>query len=196
VPTLIFTNFMAEKEVELIIFGMEGDGDLRLEYPELADVDEFKGLKAKEVRLCWLLGNRTSPIYSLSKRERVVKALELTYGKDYAIRKDLGGIINGDLPDEIVAGIKKMESFNPEYRLRAKLMSQYMFEVLNEMIVLDSVTLAGMDIDEKKKYTDLVVKVYGELPQMVKTLESSYGAKVVERKTRKQVLVKINDVLK
>jgi hypothetical protein len=64
------------------------------------------------------------------------------------------------------------------------------------MIVLDSVTLAGMDIDEKKKYTDLVVKVYGELPQMVKTLESSYGAKVVERKTRKQVLVKINDVLK
>jgi hypothetical protein len=196
VPTLIFTNFMAEKEVELIIFGMEGDGDLRLEYPELADVDEFKSLKAKEVRLCWLLGNRTSPIYSLSKRERVVKALELTYGKDYAIRKDLGGIINGDLPDEIVAGIKKMESFNPEYRLRAKLMSQYMFEVLNEMIVLDSVTLAGMDIDEKKKYTDLVVKVYGELPQMVKTLESSYGAKVVERKTRKQVLVKINDVLK
>ena len=195
-PTLIFTNFMAEKEVELIIFGMEGDGDLRLEYPELADVDEFKGLKAKEVRLCWLLGNRTSPIYSLSKKERVVKALELTYGKDYAIRKDLGGIINGDLPDEIVAGIKKMESFNPEYRLRAKLMSQYMFEVLNEMIVLDSVTLAGMDIDEKKKYTDLVVKVYGELPQMVKTLESSYGAKVVERKTRKQVLVKINDVLK
>jgi hypothetical protein len=187
---------MAEKEVELIIFGMEGDGDLRLEYPELADVDEFKGLKAKEVRLCWLLGNRTSPIYSLSKRERVFKALELTYGKDYAIRKDLGGIVNGDLPDEIVAGIKKMESFNPEYRLRAKLMSQYMFEVLNEMIVLDSVTLAGMDIDEKKKYTDLVVKVYGELPQMVKTLESSYGAKVVERKTRKQVLVKINDVLK
>lgn len=187
---------MAEREADLIIFGMESDGDLRLEYPELAEIDEFKNLKAKEVRLCWLLGNRTSPIYSLSKGQRLVKALELTYGKDYAIRKDLGDIINGNMPDEIVAGIKRMESFNPEYRLRAKLMSQYMFEILNDMIVLDSVTLAAMDIDEKKKYTDLVVKIYGELPQMVKTLESSYGAKVVERKTKKQVLVKINDVLK
>lgn len=89
-----------------------------------------------------------------------------------------------------------MESFNPEYRLRAKLMTQYMFEILNEMIVLDSQTLAAMDIDEKKKYTDLVVKVNDELPGMIKNLESAYGAKTVDKKTRKQVLVKINDVLK
>lgn len=60
---------MAEKEVELVLFGLETENDLRLEYPELAEIDEFKGLKAKEVRLSWLLGNRTSPIYRLSKRK-------------------------------------------------------------------------------------------------------------------------------
>jgi hypothetical protein len=64
------------------------------------------------------------------------------------------------------------------------------------MIVLDSHTLATMDIDEKKKYTDLVVKVYSELPDMVKTLESSYGVKTLERKTKKKVLVGINDILR
>lgn len=187
---------MAEKEVDLVIFGIEGDSDLRLEYPELAEIDEFKGLKGKEVRLAWYLGNRTSPIYKLSKRDRLTKALELTYGKDYHMRKDLGNIVSGDLPDYLVLAVKKMETFNPEYRLRAKLMTQYMFEVLNEMIVLDSQTLASMDIDEKKKYTDLVVKVNDELPSMIKNLESAYGANVIERKTKKQVLVKINDVLK
>jgi len=187
---------MAEKEVELVLFGLETENDLRLEYPELSEIEEFKGLKAKEVRLSWLLGNRTSPIYRLSKKDRLSKALELTYGRDYHIRKDLGEIIRGELPEYIVNAVRKMESFNPEYRLRAKLMTQYMFEILNEMIVLDSQTLAAMDIDEKKKYTDLVVKVNDELPGMIKNLESAYGAKTVEKKTRKEVLVKINDVLK
>jgi hypothetical protein len=42
---------MAEKEVELVLFGLETENDLRLEYPELAEIDEFKGLKAKEVDL-------------------------------------------------------------------------------------------------------------------------------------------------
>ena len=188
---------MEKIEVELTMFGLEGDGDLRIEYPELVEVDEFKSLQSKQLRLCWLLGNRTSPIYKLSnKRERLHKALELVYGKSYDQRKDLVEMIDGNVPDEIVAGIKKMESFNPEYRLRAKLMSQYMFDMLNDMIILDSQTLATMDIDEKKKYTDLVVKIYSELPEMVKTLESSYGVKTVERKTKKKVLVGINDILR
>ena len=53
-----------------------------------------------------------------------------------------------------------------------------------------------MDVDEKKKYTDLVVKIHTELPDMVNTLESAYGVKSVEKKTKKEVLVKINDILK
>jgi len=81
---------MAEKEVEVIIFGLETDKDVKLEYPDLAELEEFKDLNSKQIRLCWLIGNRTSPIYRLSnKKERVQKALELTYGKDFHVRKDL-----------------------------------------------------------------------------------------------------------
>ena len=89
-----------------------------------------------------------------------------------------------------------MESFNPEYRLRAKLLSEYMFETLNEMVVVGSNELATMEVDEKKKYTDLLVKIHEELPDMVKRLETSYGVKVKDRKTKKEILVKINDVLR
>jgi hypothetical protein len=187
---------MAKKEVEIILFGLERDGDLRIEYPELAEMEEFRDLKVKEVRLCWFLGNRTSPIYKLDKAKRLEKALELVYGKNYKSRTDIAGMFSDGMPDHIVKGIRRMEAFNPEYRLRAKLMSQYMFDVLNDMIILDSTTLATMDVDEKKKYTDLVVKIHSELPDMVKTLESAYGVKSVEKKTKKEVLVKINDILK
>ncbi len=185
-----------EKEVEVVLFNLEGEGDLRIEYPELAETEEFKDLRVKEVRLCWLIGNRTSPIYKMSKKERVFKALEIVYGKYYDRNKDLQGIINGDIPENIKNGIRRMELYNPEYRLKAKLMSQYMFEILNDMILLDATTLATMDIDEKKKYTDLVVKIHSELPDMVKRLETSYGVKTIERKSKKQVMVGINDVLK
>lgn len=187
---------MSEKEVEVKLFGIETQGDLRIEYPELAATEEFANLKAKEVRLCWLLGNRTSPIYKLSKSDRLLKALEIVYGSHYEKNADAKMILEGDMPDHVKIGIRKMESYNPEYRLKAKLMSQYMFEVLNSMIVLNENEIRSMDIDEKKKYTDLVVKVHSELPDMVKRLETSYGVKTVERNTKKQVMVSINDVLK
>jgi hypothetical protein len=186
---------MEEKEVRVILFGMETDGDLRIEYPELSEMPEFKGLKAKEVRLSWLLGNRTSPIYKLSKKERLVKALELVYGSRYAEHKDIKPILEGNMSAELRTAIDKMETFNPEYRLIAKLMSEYVFNKLNDLIVLTTAQEASMDIDEKKKYTDLVIKISSELPDMVERLETSYGVKTVERKTKKKVLVNINDVL-
>jgi hypothetical protein len=187
---------MSEIEVEVKLFGIETQGDLRIEYPELAATEEFTNLKAKEVRLCWLLGNRTSPIYKLSKRDRLLKGLEIVYGSHYEKNADAKSILEGEMPNHIKIGIKKMESYSPEYRLKAKLMSQYMFEVLNSMIVLNESEIISMDIDEKKKYTDLVVKIHSELPDMVQRLETSYGVKTVERNTKKQVMVSINDVLK
>tara|TARA_R110002020_G_scaffold58337_3_gene159820 strand:+ start:8598 stop:9161 length:564 start_codon:yes stop_codon:yes gene_type:complete len=187
---------MANKKVEISVFDINYKSDVRIEYPELADIDEFKDLKVKELKLCWMLGNRTSPIYDMDKKSRLFRALELVYGKNYQYRKDLKSIIDGDIPHEMKVAIKKMESFNPELRLKAKLLSEYMFDTINQMVVLDPESLVHMDIDEKKKYTDLVVKVHEELPKMVKRLEGSYGVKIKEVKTNKEVLVKINDILK
>jgi hypothetical protein len=71
-----------------------------------------------------------------------------------------------------------------------------MFETLNEMVMIGASELTTMEVDEKKKYTDLLVKIHEELPDMVKRLETSYGVKVKDRKTKKEILVKINDVLR
>lgn len=184
-------------EVDVVLFGLDSGSDLRMEYPELAKIPEFEKLKSKEVRLCWLLGNRTSPLYKIDdKRQRLNKALETIYGQRYRENEDLDSILKGDMPQELKEGIKRMEMFNPEYRLRAKLLSQYMFETLNTMVVLSDSEIVQMDIDEKKKYTDLVVKIHSELPDMVKRLEESYGVKTIERQTKKKIMVNINDVLK
>jgi hypothetical protein len=99
------------------------------------------------------------------------------------------------MPEDILKGIYKMNSFNPGFRLKAKLMAEYIFETLNKLIIVDKDTLAMMEIEDKKKYADFVIKVSSELQSMVGRLESSYGVKAVDRKTKSAVLVNINDVM-
>ena len=187
---------MAKEEADLVIFGISSDKDMLIEFPELAEVKEFKGLNTKEVKLCWLVGNRTSPIYAMKPRTAKIKrALSLVYGSSWEKKEDLKQMALGDIPTPIQLGIERMAAFNPEYRLRAKLMAQYMFDTLNEVVVLET-PISEMDIEERKKYTDLLVKVHDSLPKLVTTLETSFGAKVISRKTKTEVMVNINDVMR
>ena len=88
-----------------------------------------------------------------------------------------------------------MNTFDPSYRLKAKLMAEYIFEALNELVVVDPNEMAMMDVDDKKKYADLVIKVSSELNGMVERIESSYGVKTVDRQTKKEIQVNINDIM-
>jgi hypothetical protein len=193
---------MERKEVEVLLFNIENDGDLKRDYPELAEIEEFKDLNPSEVRYCWLVGNRTSPIFKMDRMDRMKKAMSIVFGANYKTSpkekiRQLGNAGGEDeIPEDILKGIYKMNTFNPGYRLKAKLMAEYIFETLNELIVLDQQTMYNMDIDERKKYSDFVIKVSSELQGMVERLESSYGVKTVERKTKSEILVNINDVMR
>jgi hypothetical protein len=193
---------MERKEVEVLLFNVENAGDLKREYKELDGIEEFKDLNPSEVRFCWLVGNRTSPIFKMERVERMRKAMTIVWGSNYKTSpkqkvKDLANATGeDDIPEDILKGIYKMNTFNPGYRLKAKLMAEYIFETLNELIVIDPATMHSMDIDERKKYSDFVIKVSSELQGMIDRLENSYGVKTVDRKTKSKVLVGINDVMR
>jgi hypothetical protein len=193
---------MERKEVEVLLFNVENAGDLKREYKELDGIEEFKDLNPSEVRFCWLVGNRTSPIFKMERVERMRKAMTIVWGSNYKTSpkqkvKDLANATGeDDIPEDILKGIYKMNTFNPGYRLKAKLMAEYIFETLNELIVIDPATMHSMDIDERKKYSDFVIKVSSELQGMIDRLENSYGVKTVDRKTKSKVLVDINDVMR
>ena len=190
---------MENREYQIILFGTEHDGDMKREYKELADIEEFKDLNTKEVKFCWLVGNRTSPIFKIERDFRIQKALKIVWGDKFKLNpkiKELSKVKTSDeLPDDILKGIMKMNTFNPGLRLRAKLINEYIFDTLNELIMLDEGTKSTMDVDEKKKYTDLVIKVGSELQGMVDRLENSYGIEVIDRKTKEEVQVSIEDVM-
>jgi len=190
---------MEKKEVVIQLFNSTQKGDLLREYPDLAKIEEFKDLDPQKVRFCWLVGNRTSPIFEMERSERIRTALKLVWGENYKELPTLQEIAQAktsdDLPEEIIKAIYKMNTFSPSYRLKAKLMAEYIFEALNELIVISPTEKAQMDIDDKKKYADLAIKVSSELSGMVERIESGYGVKTIERKTKKEIQVKINDIM-
>lgn len=190
---------MSKKEVDVVLFGVGHDEDIKRAYPDLSKVEEFKDLDSRKVKFCWLIGNRTSPIFGMERQERIKKALEIVWGKEYQKNPLIKNLFDDDddtrLSDNILKAVYKMNTFNPTYRLKAKLMAEYIFETLNGLIVLDKNELKMMEIDEKKKYADLIIKVSSELLGMVEKIESSYGIKTINRKTKNEAVVSINDLM-
>lgn len=172
--------------MEMTIFEPTGR-DMKDEYPELAEIEEFADLKNKEIRFCWYIANRTSPLVKLNKKDRIAKALTFCYG-DAIDRPDLQKIKDGKLPDRLLAGMKRMASFNPSVRIRAKYYIEYGFDKLSELIAITEKTMVSMDSDERKKYADLIFKMATELPEMVKLQERGFGVKLKDPKKKKTVV--------
>lgn len=181
------------KEIDVVLFGAETSQDLRIDFPELAEHEDFKNLKVKEVKFCWLVGNRTSPLFELEDHDKIQQAVKICY-PSYSKKEELQSIYDGDLPDELIAGIDAMKRFNPDVRLRSSLMQHYIFDELQFIITMKSrEQIRLMDADDLKKHTDTLKSVEKEIPNIIKRIESSNGIKTFERGTKKRILVSIND---
>ena len=160
--------------------------DMLFEYPELGKYPEFLDITAKELKLAWFIGNRTSPFLKYDKLKRIQSAVGVVYSKASLDRKDVKDLLNGIIPQRITNAIQRMAVFSPSHRLRAKLGSEYIFEELLDMIYLtpEEKTMMKVDADLKKKHADLLIKVNSELPGIIQTIESGYG--VGNRKDKKE----------
>jgi hypothetical protein len=171
------------------LFEPNGKSDMRLDYPELAEVPEFEELSSTEVRLCWYIGNRTSPLVKniRDKGKRVKSALEKCYTGASRERQDYKDMLEGNFPHKILVGIEKMASYNPSFRLKAKLLDEWMFDKIQSLVMKDEVKINMMDIDDEKKYTSMMLEVSKSMPDMIGRMEQGYGVK--KKKIEKEVQV-------
>lgn len=164
--------------------------DMKLDYPELAEVEEFKKLNARELKFCWYVGSRTSPLANMTKKKRLQVASATAWGGYHAKKQQVKELAEGKLTDDIIKGIKKMSTYNPSVRLKAKFMQEYIFEKMQTIIMISPEEMAELDADEKKKYAELALKVSSELGNVVGRMESGYGVKAREVKMTKAKEVK------
>jgi hypothetical protein len=185
------------EDFDLTMFEPSGN-DMRKDYPELKDFKEFESLKAREIKFCWYMGNKTSPLVKkkLKGKGLVLAAVDACYderAKD--VNATVKAIMEGDIPKALLDGIARMSSFNPSYRLRAKWMNEYVFEKLNSLVVLDVMAETAMntDPDQKKKYADLAIKISSEMPDLVTRMETGYGVKLEKKAKGGKILTGLSD---
>lgn len=171
--------------MEITIFEPTGR-DMKDEYPELAETEEFAGMNNRDIKFCWYVANRTSPIAKLVKKKRLEKAIEFSYGA-LVNKKQIENFKKGEFPDDVSIGMKKMALFNPSVRLRAKFYIEYGFDKIVELISISEKTMIALDADERKKYADLIFKMTAELSDMVKLQERGFGIKM-KGKTKKATI--------
>lgn len=160
-------------EVEVTLFQPQGKS-LKVEYPELADVEEFDSLTSSELKFVWLYSNRTSPHYEDKNFVRKInKCVKDSFGR--LDSETLKRYQSGSFPHKIKVAAKKMEQYNPTLRLQAKLGVEKIFNNLQKLIDVSEEELKVMELSSKKDYVALAIKVSESLPNIVSQLESGFG---------------------
>lgn len=170
------TSFIMDKNgTEVGLFIPPGDNKyMRDEYPELREHEEFSKLPDYHLRFVWYFANPTSPIINLSEPDRVVQAVEFTF-KEGASEAERKNFIRCKFTPEIRAAIKVMARFNPAIRLRAKINAGYIFRTIEKMIYIDESRIRNMQMDDRKRYAELSIKVMNEMPGMISIMERGFG---------------------
>lgn len=171
-----------ETEVVIQLFNPTKEKDLRIDYPELAEMDEFKGMDPRFVKFCWYVGNRTSPFFLMPREEKIMKAISLLW-TPLMIKKleSVKALYEGDLSKDVLAGIDRMVRFHPENRLKAKILADYTFQQLQKLVVVSDEELKGMAFEDRNRYAALLTKVQKDLPGVINNLETGFGVRVVEK---------------
>lgn len=170
--------------------------DMYYEHPELEQYEEFADLTFRQLKFCWYMGNKTSPllISGLKKEERHKKAVKLAFGRLKDVRDDVGDLARGHIPPNMKDAIKKMAEFDVTTRMRAKFMTEYIFDKLNEIITVDEKVFDMMDFEEKKKYSELAIKISESFPDMIKRIESGFGIKRKAESKKGEIKVGIKNL--
>ena len=169
-------------------FFPETGRDLRIQYPELRSIPEFKKLKgSKEMLFVWYWANATSPLNddsqeNLSYKQRIDKCLELSGWKPSG--EIIKQMYEDSWPDEVKFACARMEKFETEVRNRSRIVIKKIlanFEKLadvseDEFVKVDPESqIKSIDFGARKQYVDYAQKIAEALPGLIKNVEEGFG---------------------
>lgn len=167
-----------------IILFEPSDRSMFIDYPEFKEYEAFTKITTRDLKFVWYVSNRTSPIIREPKEKRIKKACELAYDRKVLSTNERIKSMYTEfkIPSDIVDAISVMASFNPDFRMRAKMLNEYNFDKLQSLVYLDEKIMQSLDLDDRKKYAELLIKTSAALGDMIVNLESGFGVKVKKEK--------------
>jgi len=148
--------------------------DMRSEYPELSDIEQFKSLSNTKLIFVWYQACQASPLLYLEKRTRCQQALKLSKLEKELSAEEHGRYIQGDYPEGITVALKRMAAFNPEARMIANLSVKNVFNQYTKIAAME-IDPAQQNAETMMQYVNLTSKVTAELPKLISTMEHRFS---------------------
>lgn len=157
--------------------------DLRIQYPELRAVPEFKKLTAREMLFVWYWANPTSPVSDeLAYRKRIELCLKESGWKPDANTIKL--LYEDVWPENTKSACDRMEKFETNMRNEARKVYKKIFANFSKFaevqesdfkIIDENGIDKGIDFSARKQYVDYATKIAQEMPVIIKGMEEGFG---------------------
>lgn len=170
---------------DVTLFVPKTGRDLRIQYPELRSIPEFKKLtSAKEMLFVWYWANPTSPIADdLPFKKRI----ELCF-KESGWKPDeqtIKALYEGVWPESTKSACDRMEKFETNMRNEARKVYKKIFANFSKfaevndndfkVVDKDGQMTDAIDFAARKQYVDYATKIAQEMPVIIKGMEEGFG---------------------
>ena len=184
--------------VHYSLFTPKSMRSLLRDYPELKNNQAIADLKIKsKILFAYYLGCETSPLYEwynsdhkLKRSKAIEKAIKHSGLK---VEDELfEEYLENRFPSDLKAGVEAFMRYKMSIRMRAKMLQEKAMRNYEKIIDVDIngeqffVTdkegnpTAEKDYDKVKKYTEISLKVLGDMEKLVEKMEYGYGIKTVD----------------
>jgi len=135
-----------------VLFAQKTTMGHKIDYPELDRDPSFRGLGKYDMRFIWAYSCASSPFLWIEDEDKRIKAC-VHYAFPERMRQAKTSEYTGSIPDNIRAGISKMEKYNLAARVEEYLVLRQARENVKYIIAQD---ITKADADERKAYLSQV----------------------------------------
>ena len=167
-------------EKNYLLFAPRKGRDLKTEYSELNQTEQFKRLSKDEMLFVWYMACVSSPFTEFKDEEKLDTVIDLSFPKKFrdAKRTEYQGC---NFPAHIREALVKMRSYDLPHRLRNRVFCEQFYANLEHISKVKVADESGkVDFAQAKDYALMISSVTKTMRELSAMLENTDGFGVAE----------------
>lgn len=179
-PIDLLATLKELSEKNYLLFAPRKGRDLKTEYSELNQTEQFKRLSKDEMLFVWYMACVSSPFAEFKDEEKLDTVIDLSFPKKFrdAKRTEYQGC---SFPTHIREALVKMRSYDLPHRLRNRVFCEQFYANLEHISKVKVADESGkVDFAQAKDYANMISSVTKTMRELSAMLENTDGFGVAE----------------
>ena len=179
-PIDLLATLKEPSEKNYLLFAPRKGRDLKTEYSELNQTEQFKRLSKDEMLFVWYMACVSSPFAEFKDEEKLDTVIDLSFPKKFrdAKRTEYQGC---SFPTHIREALVKMRSYDLPHRLKNRVFCEQFYANLEHISKVKVADESGkVDFAQAKDYATMISSVTKTMRELSAMLENTDGFGVAE----------------